>query len=399
MTNWKEKQRAATFRGSQFYVDSGERQGGRQTVMHEFPYATKAPFSEDLGIKARKFTVEGYVVGIDYEELKDGLIDALENEGPGELVHPFFGTRRVVVLDYRVRETRADGGMATFSMEFHETSAGNELPHSEIDAVTDVTAKTDTLNLSIVSDFLAKYVTSSIFRDSAVQALAQVNGNVTAILDTHVMLTQQAASLRKRTADMLADAEALADIPQDILDTHLALLEELADALIASDAQPAMTLLSLFDTDFGIRPPDTTPNREVERQNFDAFGHMIQRVVLMHASLAAVGQTFVTYEDALRVRDAITDKIDEHVEATSDDTYPDLMALRASLVGALPGSSSDLPRLQHLTPGAVVPSLVLAHKLYGNLDREEDLIRRNRINNPGFIRGGVELEVLSDAAT
>ena len=68
--------------------------------------------------------------------------------------------------------------------------------------------------------------------------------------------------------------------------------------------------------------------------------------------------------------------------------------LRADLMRAVPGEDSDLPRLGIVTPPAMVPSIVLAHRLYGDTDREADLVTRNRIPRPGFIRGGEPLEVL-----
>ncbi|HZH79574.1 MAG TPA: hypothetical protein VEY88_26365, partial [Archangium sp.] len=63
---------------------------------------------------------------------------------------------------------------------------------------------------------------------------------------------------------------------------------------------------------------------------------------------------------------------------------------------AVPGSESDLPRLVSYTPAGTVPSLVLAHRLYGGVQTEGDMLRRNGIGHPGFILGGVELQVLSD---
>jgi prophage DNA circulation protein len=38
---------------------------------------------------------------------------------------------------------------------------------------------------------------------------------------------------------------------------------------------------------------------------------------------------------------------------------------------------------------------VLAHRLYGDLAAETDLVARNRIPNPAFVPGGHPLEVLS----
>ena len=44
-----------------------------------------------------------------------------------------------------------------------------------------------------------------------------------------------------------------------------------------------------------------------------------------------------------------------------------------------------------------LPALVITHTLYGNVDKEQDVIARNRIQHPGFTPGGEVLEVLVDA--
>ncbi len=71
------------------------------------------------------------------------------------------------------------------------------------------------------------------------------------------------------------------------------------------------------------------------------------------------------------------------------------MQLRADLVKAIPGTALEQARLIRFTPLVTLPSLVLAHNLYGDLSREADLLARNRIQNPAFVTGGVELEILS----
>jgi prophage DNA circulation protein len=132
----------------------------------------------------------------------------------------------------------------------------------------------------------------------------------------------------------------------------------------------------------------------VEQANFDAVHRLVQRLVIVNASEAVVAQMFTSFDQAVAARTAVTDLIDLHVEEASDDTYPALVALHAALVAAVPGDSATLPKLQPYTPVTTVPSLVLAHQLYGHLDREADLVTRNRVRHPGFVTGGVGLEVL-----
>jgi prophage DNA circulation protein len=140
----------------------------------------------------------------------------------------------------------------------------------------------------------------------------------------------------------------------------------------------------------------TTATRIQERENVNALVGLIRVLALARAAELAAVEPFVTYDAAVAMREAIASRIDVELDAADDSTFAALEQLRADLASTLPGEASDLPRLARYTPPVTVPSLVLAHRLYGDLSREPDLVARNRIQNPCFIVGGTELEVLSD---
>lgn len=116
---WKQRLRPASFRGVGFKIEVDTRAGGRRTVLFEFP-KRDVPYAEDMGRRARRFSVTGYVIGPDYIDVRDRLIAALEQEGPGLLVHPLLGEDLVQPDPYTVRESRRLGGMAEFEMVFVE---------------------------------------------------------------------------------------------------------------------------------------------------------------------------------------------------------------------------------------------------------------------------------------
>lgn len=121
---WRDRYRVASFRGVAFYVDSDDRNAGRRLVVHT--YARRdTPYTEDLGRAPRQFHVSGFVIGPDYDIQRDRLIAALERGGAGQLVHPHYGARTVLVdgqasgLVHNDRE----GGMARFSLVFVEAGS------------------------------------------------------------------------------------------------------------------------------------------------------------------------------------------------------------------------------------------------------------------------------------
>jgi len=397
--SWRDRLGHATFRGVPFFVESGERSGGRSAVVHEYPFSEEPPFTEDLGRQKNSYAVTGYVIGEEYTTARDALLRALHTEGPGELVHPYYGTCRVIAgpAPYRLSESTREGGMATFSIEFTETAATATQPVADTDHGAVLQVGAAAVKTSLRARFLSAFSAVTNLRASAAQALQAVSSAVEVVLTTQALAEQEMAALRVMVEDLAENAEALASAPEELIDSLFEVIEALGEGVltVVGSVDPSAEILKLFSFNPGVRPPETTPNREVERANYDAIQQAVQRLVLAQASIVVIEQSFVSYQDAVRVRSAIVDLIDVHVETVADDTFSSLMDLRVGLVRAVPGEDSDLPEIVRHTPPATTPSLVLAHQLYGDLDREEDLVRRNHVKNPGFIPGGAELEVLS----
>jgi len=136
---WRQYLKRASFRGEQFYVDTGVRESGRRVVQHEFP-KRDVPYAEDMGRRAREFTVRGYLIvypvssnagspkfpndplkQASYLRARDKLITALEStEGPANLQLPLLGILNVMCVRYRVTEEEKFGGYCVFDMTFTE---------------------------------------------------------------------------------------------------------------------------------------------------------------------------------------------------------------------------------------------------------------------------------------
>lgn len=369
----------ATFRGVPFFVETSERSGGRRGPIHEYPLRSE-PFFDDLGRKARGFPVEGYVLGDDYLSARDALLEALETAGPGELVHPTHGTRRVVAVSYRVRESVDRKRIATFSIEFVETPAKPAEPSTVPDAAGAVRTSAAAAKDSVNAEFLATYRPGPLLA-SVADSLRSATLAVDNVVSRARSDAQELAAIKKKVQEFQASISELVELPADLAVGLLELVEF------------GGSMLEVYDYSPGVRPPGTTANRLQERTNFDATQRLIQRLVVIQAAIAATEETFTSYEEAVAARDRIADLLDEQIDVATDDTYPALIQLRADLVKAIPGEDGDLPRLVRYTPPAAVPSLVLAHRLYGDLSLEADLINRNNVRNPCFVRG--QLEVLS----
>lgn len=381
--SWRDSLQPARFRGVNFFVDSSDYSTGRRTVTHEYPFRDQ-PYSEDMGRKARTFSIEGYVLGDDYFTARNELLDALEKPGPGELIHPYHGTRSVAVASVRVRESTDRGGMATFSIEFEETPAQPAQPTVIPDAAGAVRDSASALQSAAGAEFIAKYVTDATRTESVAGMLRSATLKINNAVSTVNMAEQDLALMKRRITEFEDSIDSILDTPQDILDGLTGIF-----ALVSSGFG------DIYDFDAGERPPSTTANREIEQTNYDATQRVIQRMAVVRMALTALDEEFDSYDSAVAARSLITDLLDDQSDTAADDTYPSLLQLRADLVKAIPGDDSELARLVSYTAPVSVPSLVLTHQLYGNLDLESDLLSRNAIKNPMFVIGSRELEVLS----
>lgn len=404
---WRSRMAPARFRGVSFHVDTAERSGGRRTVVHEYPFRD-APFVDDLGKKRGAYPVEGHVIGSDYLEKRDALITALETEGSGELVHPYYGTVRVICSGFSVRESTEQGGVAHFSITFDATTADSPFPASFPDPTAKLLASAQLADLGFTSEFEAVYNVASM----PSHALASVTGilqRVSGALDAAmapVIATEKAlASFKQKTAALISKASSLIHAPeslvaavQDAISPIVDLVNVAGNALATLSAVDAILLSYKNSAATSGIPPSTTPTRQQELANFNTTQQMIQRMILTQAARVAVAGTYDSFEAAVARRELIVEALDEQIDLASDDIYPRLLQVRADLVKAVPGSSSDLAHLVTHTPAFTMPSLVMAYRLYGDVAQEADVVTRNRIRHPGFVAGGRPLEVLSHAS-
>lgn len=103
------------------------------------------------------------------------------------------------------------------------------------------------------------------------------------------------------------------------------------------------------------------------------------------------------------MRQAINAMIDAEIERLSIDgesmsvpLYYALIDLRAAVTRDVAVLGLLLPYTVSWTPAATLPAVVIAHRLYGDALRDADIISGNAIRHPGFVPGGVALEVLSE---
>lgn len=385
----------ASFRGVPFFVESSERTGGRRTVEHEFPFRDD-PFVEDLGRAMRSFRLDGYVLGDDYLTQKNKLLDALETAGPGELVHPYHGIRRAIGKTHSCRETRADGGMATFAIDFIETPAQAPVPTVVVDGPAQVSGGADTARTATKAELVEKYSTSGMPSFALASAELAFTGAVGAFNDKLAPIvtdTQELAALAGQVALLTAEAASLVRTPDALIDAFGNAITNLVKTALAAPGALMDALFDTYLTDLGSPVVATTATRARELANQQALQGALKRVMAIEAARLAPTVPFATIDDAIAARDQIAAMLDEQVAGAGDTAYPALVDIRSQVMIAVPGSS-DFARVVTVARNVPIPSLLLAYQLYGSVDLEADLVARNGIRHPGFVAG--DLKALSD---
>ncbi len=396
--SWREQQAAnsaggkhlrGSFRNAEFTVPKDDLDLGRRTKVHEFPLQDK-PWVEDLGRKARRFTVEVFVAGADYMAERDALIAEIEKPGSGLLVHPYYGTLTVTVIDAKLSQSSSAGGKATFSISFVE-SGDLVFPAATADtaAGTDAaaTAASDLALAAFAKRFSVAGLTGwsiAALESDLARTLARVTaivGGTTGAIAAEIRAPYNMGGLIIGSMQQIA---TLAAEPREALRLYKGLFEAGRDS-------PAIST--------------TTATRRQQAQSADALHELTRASAAIEACRAASETDFAAVDDALIARDNLLDALEARMAAVDPVTgapidnalFDALRALRAAMVQDLRIRGAKLPRITYYTPAATQPARALAYRIYGDAARIEEIVTRNKIRHPGFVPGGIALEVLTDA--
>lgn len=417
--SWRDQYQQGSFRGAAFRTEAEERLGGRRVVSHEFP-GRDDPVTEDLGARAKQFSIDCHVIGADFLVQRDALLTALEAAGPGLLVHPQYGRMMAVVFDYSCSHTTEEGGIARFRITFGE--AGQAVAAPAADAVgDDSAAAADAVIDEAPEEFEDKF--------SIEEAAGFVEEAAAAIVKGMGQVSQLAAGLRGGVGPALRAFEAgLSFLPanvQSLLRAPLSLALSVTGLVLAVSALGGggrRTRLQSLEMLVDWQPPEMeapvrTPQRVLEEANRTALTHLFRVVAAAELVRTAGAIDYPSYDEAVAVRDSISDRLDRLALAAADrgdDAAANAFdRLRRALARDIGLRGASLARIYQLRLSASEPALVLAHRIYGGESvsasgrrsreavtleaRAAAVVARNAIAHPSFVPAGLEIELLTTA--
>lgn len=404
---WKRKLKPASFRDIGFYVESSEIEGGRRTARHEF-FRKDKPTVEDVGRKAKSFSFDAFVVGTSYMDARDVLVDALDQEGSGVLIHPYLGELTVQVESYRVKESKDSGGMAQFSLTFVETQDTN-YPEVDENKKRKVAIKSASLASrlydSIVGGFadiagaVADTVSGVLEAASEIMALAllplaiaegvadELNRNLNNLAVQAMVMVRKPAELVYNLRNSIRSILAMPQYAKQAVNTYKTLFQNMKQTFDSNKAK--------YQKPAGGQSASKTQAAKLEAittlQNFTLL-----TVASAAAEGAAVISDFESVEEATAILESVTDMFDTIIDTIDDDNiFSAALDVKIALASAIPPDGEALKNIVEKQVEISKAALLLTYEIYGNLDFETDIINRNKIQHPGIVPGGTSIKVLS----
>lgn len=386
--------REASFRGARFEVDDVEASGGRRVVLHEYPLRD-TPYSEDLGRRAREFSVRGYIIQgrtYDYATARVDLLKALEAYGPGELVHPWHGEVSVVVDDYRLRESMERGGLLELDIRFREAGQLAN-PTASADTAKGVASAASSVRQALKNSFLSAFA----------PALDEIDKVATALDDAASLAMEYLGLPQSLIAEGLAYVQSLIATPAALFDALVGLFGGLLGNESGNESGEKALPAPVPDASFSIASGEGTAPLEsilggsasITTEAERVIRDTVAQVVVIESAASTAHTEYATADDALADRDAVVEGLDTIEPVAEDIVFQELAELRRAVVTDLTTRGAELPRVRSVTLPGTVPALVAAYRIHADAGRADEIVSRNRIRHPGRVPGGTPLEVLS----
>lgn len=403
-----------SFRGVAFYVERADGTAGRRWLVHEYP-RRDIPYTEDMGRRVKQWRLSLFVAGDDYDLERDALIKALDAPGAATLVHPYLGTFSAVASDVSFSESTREGGSCTFEVTF--TESGRQLePGTSVDTQREVGKAADACEAEVEKDFLERWSIEGLTGWS----LESIERDLAAVVDG---MSQFVGDIAEQITDVIRFPVNIVGIVlggynrirNAVMRPINALNLYSGNSVLSSSGQggsgrlrlapgtPARAVRMLREAgtagDSVAIPPADTPENTQRAGNIVAANQLNGRLAATTAARVVAETDWLSRQDAEAAGQDALALIDHELqtaEPISDAVYNSLVVLRAALSTDLRTRALAMPNLTEYTPQATLPAVVIAHRLYGDATRADEICVRNNVRHPGALRGGMALEVLSE---
>lgn len=405
MSDWRKQLQPASFKGVPFEVLSDSSTFGRRIQVHEFVQRDQ-PYCEDLGRITRRFSVNAFFGGDDCLDKRDAFLAAIDEDATGELVLPTWGAMQATALPGSVDHSREDGGVVWISLEFVESGdKGYPVATPATDAqLGDAAGGVLDAGSNWFTDAMGAVDTARVNIAAMTSSVTAAYGLVTGTIGTITRTVASAADL----ANMALNA------PANFVLAVRASVGSVRTSLSGID--PAQALSSLRSAAGNSRSMGyVNPAGGAHTVAAVQAVNELARSAALTVALDAASQLPVQRAAAPAMALPVWQQAAQALERPPVLYAPDVLAARdvldAALWDALQGGNGRPPldvlkalqdarvkARRHLaqaagaavstvqiTPPAMLPALVLAHRQWGDATRAAEIVQRNRLRHPGFV--------------
>jgi|GEM_PF-3190252 len=358
----------ASWKGMPFFVDSSSDTFGRRGQSYEYPLGERVSF-KDLGRKARKFSVEGYLIGTDQVGQSNAMAALAESPEPGMLVHPMYGPQMVSCISLETKaEYKKEIRVTRLTFEFVE-AALSMAPYSAGVAVSVV--------------FAAGM--SAVAASQQTATWAPVSRDVTTAAGLSVALARQIAPATDEASfDAIDRLHWQDDTGEQVSATFAGVTAPMSDgtATVRRIQTDAASRLRNWNADVVAAQTGASPS--VEAMIVTARLALINDFALVSAQTS-----YSTIKDAITDLDfvmAVYDEEEDIAARRGDDVLVSaIRTARANAAAAILSRNIRLPGVASTDVDGLWPSVVVAGKLYFDGKRYRDVESYNPQMNPYFI--------------
>lgn len=429
----------ATFRGVPFAIKSEEQTLGRRKTLHAVPFQDTGARANDVGRSPRKFSFTAVFLHREKDPNRQGLIDkrgtldefrdAIEAPGPGLLIHPTYG-RVLCHVDDRVTFRDATNMLGKTEVSFSLTEAADQQAQRKtklapLGAVKKYRGQgvviaeaqfTERIGYPALSDFLqASRITAM---ENVLSDLRGVNAAIGTALSVPSGFASQIDSIGSNLALLMAT-------PRRAFQAVTAVMDEIAQAIrlvmgpaglegnanVTADyfgytsrtsegvgsLGVAGRAAALMGSDTPEVPVSEVPERQKQREETNTILTTMRASMLLALADSVADMPLDSTRDVAAVRTGLIENM--LLVSDSDNTDLEISNVLRDAAAALTAHLRDLEAtLTTHTVGHPLPAEVLAHMLYGDPERADEIVARNKPSNPGALSPFTVIEIRKPGA-
>lgn len=388
----------ALFRGVPFLIEESGREGGRKLAIHEIPNLDDHKI-QDMGKQVPDFSITAIIAGQDDYILKrNHLIQALEQFGPGQLSHPFFGILQVHVKHYSLQESTANLGKCIFNIDFVVTSNSIYVPKVATGSPL-IAAKVEAFQDELQSHINDTYEPSTFIKLNHVYNVQLVQSTFISLDRTASLVGAATAGLEPNLSQALSFFKNLITIP----DYTAASASLFSSAIINGFSKindfdsTSDVLYAGWKTCFNFRQNEPMPSVTTVQKLRNLDNHLlisgcVNMSALVYAYQEACGMTF-TYSDQLKKVQNDLENQYQYILSIPKVDYDLLDQIHDIRSDALEYFNQLDAQVYKTTKVKIntIPLAVLTYQYYGSLENQDTLQVLNDIREPSFVSGDVRI--------